>query len=116
VHAVNVADGKPLWTFKTQSEIKSSPVVVADILLMGSYDGKLYGLDAASGKQLWAYGTENYETLSPDRVGDFRAHTASGGIRIDLPTLTSVYGVYEQQWRPNSIRMGRLSLSLLQRF
>ena len=47
VHAVNVADGKPIWTFKTQSEIKSSPVVVGDVVLMGSYDGKLYGLDAA---------------------------------------------------------------------
>ena len=49
VHAVNIADGKAAWTFKTQSEIKSSPVVVGDLLLMGSYDGKLYGLDAATG-------------------------------------------------------------------
>ena len=39
VHAVNVADGKPVWTFKTQSEIKSSPVVVGDLVLIGSYDG-----------------------------------------------------------------------------
>src|SRR5262245_23300344 len=49
MHAVNVADGKPIWTFKTQSEIKSSPVVVGDLVLMGSYDGRLYGLDAATG-------------------------------------------------------------------
>jgi YaiO family outer membrane protein len=64
----------------------------------------------------YAYGTENFETLSPDRVGDFRAHTASAGVRLDMRSLTSVVGIFEQQWRPNSVRMGRLSLSLMQRF
>ena len=64
----------------------------------------------------YARGTENFETLSPDRIGDFRANTASGGLRIDLPSLTSVLGTYEYQWRPGSIEMQRLSLSLLQRF
>jgi eukaryotic-like serine/threonine-protein kinase len=38
VHAVNVSDGKPLWTFKTGAEIKSSPVLVNDVVLIGSYD------------------------------------------------------------------------------
>jgi len=64
----------------------------------------------------YAYGSENFETLSPDRVGDFRAHTVSGGIRFDLPSLTSIHGGYEQQWRPNSVRMGRFSVSLQQGF
>jgi YaiO family outer membrane protein len=64
----------------------------------------------------YAHGTENFETLSPDRVGDFGAHTASGGVRVDFRTLTSVLGTYEHQWRPGSIEMQRLSLSLLQRF
>jgi hypothetical protein len=64
----------------------------------------------------YAYGTDNFDTLSPDRVGDFRAHTASGGLRIDLPSLTSVYGIYEHQWRPNDIQMGRLNISIVQRF
>ena len=38
VHAVNLRDGKPLWTFKTGAEIKSSPVLVNDVVLIGSYD------------------------------------------------------------------------------
>ena len=38
VHAVNVADGKPIWTFKTQSEIKASPVVVGDVVRVGKSD------------------------------------------------------------------------------
>ena len=44
------ADGKRLWTFKTGSEIKSSPVVVNDVVLIGSYDGHLYALDARTGR------------------------------------------------------------------
>ena len=35
VHAVNVADGKAAWTFKTKSEVKSSPIVVGDVVLIG---------------------------------------------------------------------------------
>lgn len=61
-------------------------------------------------------GTENFETLSPDRVGDFRANTASGGLRLDLRSLTSILGQYEHQWRPLDVRMQRFSVSLLQRF
>src|ERR687898_941508 len=68
VHAVNIADGKPIWTFKTQSEVKSSPVVIGDTLVIGSYDGNLYGLDAATGKPVWTYKTENYVHGTPSIV------------------------------------------------
>jgi len=37
-------DGKGLWTFKTEAEIRSSPVISGDRLLIGSYDGNLYCL------------------------------------------------------------------------
>ena len=51
VHAVSSRDGKPLWTYRTMGEIKSSPVVVNDLVLVGSYDGNLYGLDARGLRQ-----------------------------------------------------------------
>ena len=35
---MDVNSGKALWTFKTGSEVKSSPVVVGDRVLIGSYD------------------------------------------------------------------------------
>src|SRR5207249_6780074 len=41
LHAVRASDGKGLWTFKTDGEIKSSPVVTGDRVLIGSYDGNL---------------------------------------------------------------------------
>src|SRR5262249_53416011 len=40
LHAVRAADGKALWTFKTGGEIRSSPVVDGNRVLIGSYDGK----------------------------------------------------------------------------
>src|SRR5947207_6860280 len=42
LHAVSAADGSGLWTLKTGAEVKSSPVIVGDRLLVGSYDGNLY--------------------------------------------------------------------------
>ncbi len=46
VHAVQAATGKAAWTFKTDGEIKSSPVVSGDRVLIGSYDSNLYALGA----------------------------------------------------------------------
>jgi YaiO family outer membrane protein len=61
-------------------------------------------------------GTENFETLSPDRIGNFQANTVAGGARIDMHSLTSILGVYEHQWRPAGVDMDRFSISLVQRF
>jgi YaiO family outer membrane protein len=61
-------------------------------------------------------GADDFDTLSPDQVGDFDASSISGGLRFDMPSLTSVTGTYEHQWRRDDIRMQRLSISLSQRF
>lgn len=64
----------------------------------------------------YARGTESFDTLSPDRTGAFSADTASGGLRLDLPGLTSLSAVYEHQRRSNDTRMRRLTLGIVQRF
>jgi len=56
-HAVNASDGKKLWAFKTGTEIKSSPVVVGDRVLIGSYDENLYCLNTRDGSQAWKFKT-----------------------------------------------------------
>lgn len=61
-------------------------------------------------------GVDNFDTLSPDRLGDFRANTASGGLRVELPSLTSLIGQYEHQRRPNDTEMNRVTISIVQRF
>ena len=38
INAINASNGQKLWAYKTGGEIKSSPVVVGDRVLIGSYD------------------------------------------------------------------------------
>ena len=64
----------------------------------------------------YARGVESFDTFSPDRLGAFHADTISGGLRVDLPSLTSIIGVYEFQWREQDANMSRVTISLTQRF
>jgi Flp pilus assembly protein TadD len=65
----------------------------------------------------YAIGVESFEDFAIDRIGDFRAQTLSGGIRFNLPMLTSIAANYEQQfWRRDDVRFSRVTLSLSQRF
>lgn len=64
----------------------------------------------------YSRGVESFDNFSVDRIGEFDADTALGGVRFDLPTLTSVIGAYEHQWRGGGIEMGRFTLSFAQRF
>ena len=64
----------------------------------------------------YARGVEDFENFSIDRIGNFRANTLSGGLRIDLPTLTALTATYEHQWRRSNIDMGRATVSFLQSF
>lgn len=49
---------KPLWSFKCEDEIRSTPTIFQGILYVGSYDNNLYALNAADGKFQWKYPTE----------------------------------------------------------
>lgn len=64
----------------------------------------------------YSRGVENFDNFSVDRVGEFDADTGSIAVRIDLPTLSSVIGGYEHQWRDAGVQMGRFTLSFAQRF
>ena len=61
-------------------------------------------------------GVENFDMLSPDQLGEFNADTITGGVRVDLATLTSIVGQYQHQRRPGDIRMNRITFSIGQRF
>jgi YaiO family outer membrane protein len=64
----------------------------------------------------YAFGVEDFENYTIDRTGDFRAHTWSGGLRLNLPSLTTVAAGYEQQWRRDSVTVQRAVLSISQSF
>jgi len=64
----------------------------------------------------YAAGVEEFESFSIDRIGDFRANTLSGGVRLDLATLTTVVAGYDRQWRRGDVDMSRVNIAIQQRF
>ena len=61
-------------------------------------------------------GIENFDQFSIDHIGEFRAKTANASVQILLPSLTSIVGSYDYQWRKSGVHMGRISVSLVQAF
>jgi len=71
--------------------------------------------------RIWARGgyvrgIENFDNFSIDRAGEFRANTATAAVQILLPSLTSIVGSYDYQWRADDVRMGRATIALVQAF
>jgi tetratricopeptide (TPR) repeat protein len=64
----------------------------------------------------YVMGVENFDYFSIDRIGDFRANNVTSAVQILLPSLTSIVGSYDYQWRKDHVRMGRASISLVQAF
>ncbi len=62
----------PVWEFKCEDEVRSSPVVAGGTVYVGAYDNNLYALDAQSGNFRWKYPTEGGIASTPsvwkDRV------------------------------------------------
>ena len=48
---------KLLWTFKTEGDIKSSPVIGQNKIFIGSNDGYIYALNLTNGELLWKFDT-----------------------------------------------------------
>jgi len=62
----------------------------------------------------YAYGIESFEQLTADRLGSLASTTAAGGLRIFLPSLTTVAAGWEHQWRSNDTVVNRVTVSLTQ--
>ncbi|MCP5105804.1 MAG: PQQ-binding-like beta-propeller repeat protein, partial [bacterium] len=54
-----------LWTFKTGSEIISSPVIGFDRVYIGSTDGKVYAINIKDGAKAWEYDSADDIEASP---------------------------------------------------
>mgnify|MGYP005621044081 CR=1 FL=1 len=55
----------PLWRFRCEDEVRSTPAVWQGMVFIGAYDHNLYALDAESGKFMWKYPTEGGIGSSP---------------------------------------------------
>ena len=69
INAINASDGQKLWAYKTGGEIKSSPVVVGDRVLIGSYDQTLHCLSTRNGALLWKVKTNGPVHATPSISG-----------------------------------------------
>jgi serine/threonine protein kinase len=49
---------KPLWKFKCEDEIRSTPLYYQNSIFIGCYDNNLYALNAGDGEFQWKYPTE----------------------------------------------------------
>jgi outer membrane protein assembly factor BamB len=56
---------QPRWIFKTEDEIRSSPVVYGNTVLVGSYDTNIWAINAETGELLWKKATEGGIAATP---------------------------------------------------
>ena len=53
------------WKFKTSGRVISSPIVVGDVVYVGSTDGSLYAVNRADGTQRWKFDSKGPISSSP---------------------------------------------------
>lgn len=95
LHAFRADNGERLWKFATGDRILSSPNWIAapegkgQWIVVGSYDYKLYCVDAATGKSNWVYESSNYINGSPAVA---QGVTAFGGCDAILHVVSLTNG------------------------
>ncbi len=59
------ADGYEKWVFETGDKIWSTPAIDGNTLFIGSFDKKLYALNATDGSKKWTFETEGAIVATP---------------------------------------------------
>ena len=108
----------PLWTFAGRYAFTTTDT--AAVSGVESHTVEVRGAHEIV-PRVWARGgyisgIENFDQFSIDHIGEFRAKTANASVQILLPSLTSIVGSYDYQWRKSGVHMGRISVSLVQAF
>jgi hypothetical protein len=82
-----------LWTFYTGAEVSSSPTIVGDRVYIGSWDKKVYCLNATTGAKIWDYQT-GLEVGSSPAVSNGRVYIGSNDYKLyclDAETGTKLW-------------------------
>jgi len=56
---------EPIWKFKVEEEIRSTPIYCQKLVMVTAYDNNLYALDAQTGAFKWKYAAEDVVASSP---------------------------------------------------
>ncbi|MFQ5946490.1 MAG: PQQ-binding-like beta-propeller repeat protein [Anaerolineae bacterium] len=70
----------PLWTFKCQDEVRSTPASTDGAIFVGAYDGRVYALNPADGQVIWEYETEKGIASSPHLGEDMILFGSEDGV------------------------------------
>jgi len=73
-----------IWKFKTEGQIKSSPVIVDGLVFVGSSDKNIYAIDVNDGHQVWAYQTDDTVEATPCVIEGSIYAGSSGGFLYAL--------------------------------
>jgi outer membrane protein assembly factor BamB len=68
-----------IWKFKTQGQIKSSPVIVDGVVFIGSADKNIYAIEVNGGQKIWSYQTDDDVEATPCVIGGAVYIGSSGG-------------------------------------
>jgi eukaryotic-like serine/threonine-protein kinase len=77
-----------VWTFKTSSPIRSSPVIAKGKVIVGSLDGNVYCLALATGREIWKHAAGSPVEASPLLSGEAVYVGTLGGDLLRLDALT----------------------------
>ena len=95
VYALDQETGVQEWSFKTDAEVWSKPVLDGTTLYVTSLDGHLYALESTTGDELWSFETDAGIAATPvlsEQDGLIYVGGFDGRLRaIDVST-------HEQQW------------------
>ncbi len=67
---VSIQTIRPIWQFKCEDEVRSSPRILDNLIYFGCYDHNLYALDIRNGKFVWKYPTEGGISSTPFVTAD----------------------------------------------
>lgn len=79
IYALNAADGRMQWSYRTGGVVHSSPAVDGGTVYVGSWDGNLYALDAATGRLVWRFPTGQDPDIH-NQVGIQSSPAVVGGV------------------------------------
>lgn len=90
--AVDLATGRRLWKFTTQSQVQTSPAVQDGVVFAAEVRGTLYGIDARTGQELWrrvtaveADGVQRGRMYTPPAVANgvvYQGYSTRAGTRL----------------------------------
>jgi outer membrane protein assembly factor BamB len=65
VYAFDATNGEQVWKVSLEGAIAAKPVVVGDVVLVGSFDAMLHALDVATGAERWTVAAEDWIWNAP---------------------------------------------------